>query len=371
MVLSSEQQLFSPAVPRLQSSTTTKMPISRASLNDIPLSYASCSIGCGPKDTLPRRLEAISAAGFTAIELSFPDILDYGLQLTGESISPVDYPKIISVAAEIRKLCDSHRLSVMMLQPFSNLEGWPKGSTDREEAFARATGWMEIMNVVGTDLLQVGATDTPEPAISCDREVIVADLRLLSDLLAKRKYRLAYENWCWSTHAATWKAVWEIVKAVDRPNCGLCLDTFQTAGSEWGDPTTTSGLIEDVSQSDLRKRFDASMQELATTVPAEKIYLLQISDAYKVSPPLENKTLNELRPRGRWSHDYRPMPYDGGYLPIEDVAKAVLKTGFRGWFSMEIFDSGPKGDGKKYDMGPFAKKAMDNMQQFLTNCATE
>ncbi|CAG8934995.1 unnamed protein product [Penicillium salamii] len=340
------------------------MSISRASLQKIPLSYASCSIGCGPKDTLPRRLEAISAAGFTAIELSFPDILDHGLQITGQPISPIDYPKIIPIAEDIRKLCDSHGLSIMMLQPFSNLEGWVKGSMDREQAFARASGWMEIMNVVG-------ATDTPEPKISCEREAIIADLRLLSELLAKRNYRLAYENWCWSTHAASWKAVWEIVKAVDKPNCGLCLDTFQTAGSEWGDPTTKSGLIEDVPQADLRKRFEASMDELAATVPAEKIYLLQISDAYKVSPPLEDKTIDGLRPRGRWSHDYRPMPYDGGYLPIEDVARAVLKTGFRGWFSMEIFDSGLKGDGKKYEMVPFAKQAMDSMQRFLASCATD
>lgn len=132
------------------------MSISRASLQSIPLSYASCSIGCGPQDTLPRRLEAISAAGFTAIELSFPDILDYGLELTGEKIGPIDYPKIIPVAEDIRKICESHGLSIMMLQPFSNFEGWVKGSMDREQAFARALGWMEIMNVVGTDLLQVG-----------------------------------------------------------------------------------------------------------------------------------------------------------------------------------------------------------------------
>jgi sugar phosphate isomerase/epimerase len=190
-------------------------------------------------------------------------------------------------------------------------------------------------------------------------------------MLSKRKFRLAYENWCWSTHAPDWKSVWEIVQAVDRPNCGLCLDTFQTAGSEWGDPTTFSGLMEDVSESELRKRFDASMDELARTVPPDKIYLLQVSDAYKVSPPLENKTVGGLRAKGRWSHDYRPMPYAGGYLPIEDVARAVLRTGFRGWFSMEIFDSGPQGTGKKYDMGSFANKAMKSMQTFLKNCATD
>ena len=129
--------------------------IPHSSLQKIPLSYASCSIGCSPNDTLPRRLQAITEAGFSAIELSFPDILAYGAQITGNPIAPDNYPVIISVAEEIRKVCEENRLKIMMLQPFSNFEGWVKGSVEREEAYARATGWMEIMNVVGTDLLQV------------------------------------------------------------------------------------------------------------------------------------------------------------------------------------------------------------------------
>lgn len=131
------------------------MSIPYSSLQKIPLAYASCSIGCVPSDTLPLRLQAISEAGFTSIELSFPDILDYGEQITGKTIAPDNYPEILPVAADIRKLCEENGLSIMMLQPFSNFEGWVKGSMDREEAFARATGWMEVMNVVGTDLMQV------------------------------------------------------------------------------------------------------------------------------------------------------------------------------------------------------------------------
>ena len=131
------------------------MSIPYSSLQKIPLSYASCSIGCGPNDTLPCRLEAISEAGFSAIELSFPDILDFGTLTTGHQIGPENYTAILPVAVEIRKLCEENGLKIMMLQPFSNFEGWIKGSTDREDAFARATGWMDIMDAVGTDLLQV------------------------------------------------------------------------------------------------------------------------------------------------------------------------------------------------------------------------
>ncbi|KAF4214036.1 hypothetical protein CNMCM8980_003264 [Aspergillus fumigatiaffinis] len=345
--------------------------ITYESLRNIPLSYATCSIGSSNADTLPRKLEAISKAGFTGIELSFPDIIDYGSRTLGHQVASENFAEIISVAGEIRKLCDANNLKVMMLQPFANFEGWPRGSLERQDAFTRVNGWIEIMNVVGTDLLQVGSTDAPAEKITTDRTQIVSDLRELADLLAKRNMRLAYENWCWSTHAPTWKDVWEIVKAVDRPNVGLCLDTFQTAGSEWGDPRTISGRIDDMDLDELNRRFAASMDELAKSIPPEKIYLLQISDAYKPTRPIEDKVINGLRPRGRWSHDFRPMPYDGGYLPIEEVARAVLKTGFRGWFSMEIFDGGNQGKGKKYDMIPYAKNAMESMQKLLKNCSDD
>ena len=179
---------------------------------------------------------------------------------------------------------------------------------------------------------------------------------------------MAYENWCWSTHAPDWKDVWEIVKKVDRPNVGLCLDTFQTAGGEWADPTTQSGLLEgEESREAMKKKFQGSLQSLAATIPPEKIYILQISDAYKPKTPLDSEPdENGLRPRGRWSSCLRPVPFDGGYLPVIDVAKAVLKTGFRGWFSMEVFDGGPDGQDQEWnDMPGYTKKAMKAYEKLL------
>jgi sugar phosphate isomerase/epimerase len=131
------------------------MSITLASVQGIPLAYASCSIGCSPSDNLPRRLEALSKAGFTGIELSFPDILDYAAHLSGQQISSDNFSELVKTAKEIRKLCKANSLTVMMLQPFANFEGWPKGSAERDDAFARARGWIDIMEAVGTDLLQV------------------------------------------------------------------------------------------------------------------------------------------------------------------------------------------------------------------------
>ena len=153
---------------------------------------------------------------------------------------------------------------------------------------------------------------------------------------------------------------------MDRPNVGLCLDTFQTAGSEWADPTTESGLIETEASVDaLKKKFEESLQELSNTIPPEKIYLLQVSDGYKPRTPLSKESDESgLRPKGRWSHDFRPVPFEG-FLPVASVAKAVLMTGFRGWFSYEVFDSGDDGKGKEYELMNFARGAMESHKKLL------
>ncbi|OTA92933.1 hypothetical protein M434DRAFT_396062 [Hypoxylon sp. CO27-5] len=328
----------------------------------IPTCYATCSIGHKESHTLPLKLKAIADAGFDAVELSMPDILAYGKMLNGREPGPKDYDTLVKIGNAIKEQVEEHKLRVLMLQPFANFEGWPKGSDERKDAFERAKGWMRIMEAVGTDMLQVGSSDAP--GISSSIDDLASDLAELADLCAAKGQRIAYENWCWATHAPSWKDVWRIVEKANRPNLGLCLDTFQSGGGEWADPTTKSGLIEGLSRDELETRWRQSLAELSKTIPPEKIYLLQISDAYKMKPPIEAKTNEEgLRPRGQWSHDYRPLPYDGGYLPVQDFLKAVLGTGFRGWLSIEVFDS--KGPEKYSDMLDFSKNAMVSLEMLL------
>lgn len=345
----------------------------------IPLSLASCSIGL-PKHTLHQKLEAISQSGFKGIELSFPDLLSHAQELQSlqklpeGDIKEYDWSTLCQAAEHVRHLCETHGLQVIVLQPFSNFEGWtdPKA---REAVFAKAKGWVQIMKAAGTDMLQVGSTDTPGHKLSSDRKQLAGDLAELADILAQDGFRIAYENWCWATHAPTWKDVWEIVKLVDRKNVGLCLDTFQSAGGEWADPTTASGLVEGVSETALKTSWEESLRELAQSVPGEKIFFLQISDAYRVSPPLaphpEPNDDSGLRPRGRWSHDYRPLPYDGGYMGKQcaEFARAVLETGFRGWFSVEVFDGERD---RKYgdDLLRFAETARDNTLRLVEEAST-
>ncbi|KAI9674412.1 MAG: hypothetical protein M1817_001750 [Caeruleum heppii] len=344
--------------------------VSRGSLKSIPTCYATCSIGTRPNHDLPAKLQAISSAGFNAIELSMPDLLPFASTFLTKDVGPKDFDSLCEASKEVKRLCEELGLKVLVLQPFANFEGWPAGSKKREDAFDRARGWIRIMKAAGTDMLQVGSSDSP--GISSSVDVLSSDLRELADLLAEHNFRLAYENWCWATNAPTWKAMWEVVKAVHRPNVGLCLDTFQTAGSEWADPTTPSGLIEGDINRDTK--FKASLEEFSRTIPPEKIYFLQISDAYKPSTPLaphpEPNDDSGLRPRGRWSAAYRPLPFKEGYLPVVEVTRAVLRTGFRGWLSTEIFDGGRDGKGLDYeDMDVVAKEAMEAHGRLMDECA--
>ena len=121
----------------------------------VPTCYASCSIG-SPTDPLPAKLDAISAAGFDAIELSFPDLLNFAKSHLEKEVGESDYDDLCVAGEEVKELCDAKGLKILVLQPFSNFEGWPDGSSERGDAFGRAEGWIRIMQAVGTDMLQVG-----------------------------------------------------------------------------------------------------------------------------------------------------------------------------------------------------------------------
>lgn len=133
------------------------MALSLSSLQTIPTSYATVSIGCKDEHTLPKKLEAISEAGFQGIELGFPDLLSFASSHLGREVGAYDYDDLCTVAKEVKEQTAAKGLKVMMLQPFANFEGWPEGSEQREDAFRRAEGWIRIMEAVGCDMLQVNS----------------------------------------------------------------------------------------------------------------------------------------------------------------------------------------------------------------------
>ena len=187
-----------------------------SSYADIPLSYASVSIGCKSEHTLPKKIEAIAAAAFQAMELGFPDLLAFAQQSQSPTVKADDYDSLVKAAQEVKSLCEAKGLKILLLQPLPNFEGWPVGSTERQDAWSRVRGYMRIMEAAGTDTVQVGSTDIAEDRL--DRSRIVPDLCELADLMATKNFRVSYENWAWSTHAPDWQDIWVCTTASNSRN---------------------------------------------------------------------------------------------------------------------------------------------------------
>ena len=139
------------------------MSLKADSLKGIPVAFASCSIGCKEEHTLPKRLNAIANAGFQAIELSMPDLLSFASLHLRKEVGPYDYDDLCTAAKVVKAQCDAKSLKILILQPFSNFEGWAEGSKEREDAWTRVNGWIRIMQAAGTDMLQVSPKLCPQP----------------------------------------------------------------------------------------------------------------------------------------------------------------------------------------------------------------
>lgn len=324
-------------------------------LNDIKLCYATPSLGMHESHTLPRKLEAIAQAGFTAIELGMPDLTAYG------QCQEHEFDRLYAAAVKVGELCRSLRLKVLVLQPHSQFEGYD--ATTLKSRLDRAERWFKVMQPLGCDMMQVGSND--DRSISSDLSVSADNLRELSDLAAKYSCRIAYEPWCWGTHVNTWKHCFDVLKLVDRPNFGLCLDTFQIIGREWADPSNEDCLLN---VPDRDERLRKSLHELSQSIKPEQIFFFQISDAYQLHITRDHPDWTDSTPEAReiWSHSYRPLPCDSsrqGFLPVKQCVKAVLDTGFRGWFSYEVFLDEMKDE--KFNMTEFAQLARKSHTQLM------
>ncbi|EGO28752.1 hypothetical protein SERLADRAFT_459519 [Serpula lacrymans var. lacrymans S7.9] len=313
--------------------------------------------------TLPLKLQAIADAGFRLAEIAFPDLEAYAQQenpnykkIGNRGRGDVDV--LCQVARKISSLCEKLGLKVLAVHPFSKFEGY-EDLGKREESFDRATTWFKVLKALNCQMLQVGSTD--DPSASSDLNVISRDLRQLADeaIAQDPPIKIAYELWAWGTHTNTWEGVWEVCKRVDRPNFGLCLDTFQISARTYMLPDPPHTTHEDIFPSPpgvpVPLHLTSSLRRLTEVFsePAarEKIFYFQISDGSgpgRVSSAELTKTAKEkgISPLYAWSNAWRPLPYMedidpgtqyGGFLPVLDVIEAVLRTGWRGPWSYEVF----------------------------------
>ena len=148
----------------------------------------------------------------------------------------------------------------------------------------------------------------------------------------------------WGTHVNTWRGAWEVVSHDPRPNLGLIIDSFNAMAREYADPYSASGLQRGPVQS--AAFLKRHLADLLATVPGEKIYLFQIADAGlpapsspASTPPSLESGIPRLQP---WSRNCRLFPLEterGAFLPVPQYAATVLRTGYSGDLSLEVFNA--------------------------------
>lgn len=296
---------------------------------------ASMSLGRAWVHDLDGKLREAAQAGFEGIEVFYEDV-EYLAKEDGGEATP---EALVHAAGQIRSMCDDLDLIVIGLQPFLFYEGL----IDRKEHAAKIEKlkiWFEIVKALRTDIIQIPSNFQQEGTTG-DVDLIVQDMREVADLGLKEDppIRFAYENLAWGTHVDTWDRLWEVVSRIDRPNFGCCLDTFNIAGRVWADPTSPSGKTPNADED-----LAASLQKLVKTVDLKKVFYIQVVDAEKMDPPLTDDHpfhVDGQPSRMSWSRNARLFLYEedkGGYLPVVEVARVLLKElGFEGWVSMELF----------------------------------
>lgn len=123
----------------------------------------------------------------------------------------------------------------------------------------------------------------------------------LAELAEQEQIRIGYEALAWGTHVNRWHQAWSRVKSVNSPALGIVLDSFHVLAR--GD----------------------TLQRLGE-VPPEKITFVQMADA-----PLMKMDILE------WSRHFRCFPAQG-QLPLVDFACDLTRCGYRGPWSLEIFN---------------------------------
>lgn len=230
--------------------------------------------------TLEEKLQAVAAAGFDAVEIFENDLLTFP-----------------GTAREVSQRVRDLGMQVSLFQPFRDLEGMP--DPQRSRAFERMARKFDVMSELGTDLILLcsNCSALSQP----DRGRMLEDLSTLGDLARSHGMRVGYEALAWGRHINDHRDAWSLVRDVDHPNIGLILDSFHSLA---------------------RKVPCASIGDIRP----EKLFIVQIADA----PLLDMDFLY-------WSRHFRNMPGQGDF-PLPEFADAVARTGYQGYWSLEIFN---------------------------------
>ena len=236
--------------------------------------------------SLPAKLAAVRAAGFTQIMLSAKDL--------------AGHPEGIDAA--VRAVLASG-LRVTGFQVLRDFEGLSGHLHDYKVDVAKSM--LEMAHAVGATILLVCSSTSTHA--SADPDVAARDLRKLAMLALPLGIRIAYEGLSWGRHVNEFTSAWDIVCRADAPNLGLGIDSFHAFA--------TQTALEDLDLLD-----------------PDKIFLVQLADYM----------WNEIRSveeRIDTARHFRVFPGEGVHSEqLAELVRRLDRLGYRGDYSFEVFN---------------------------------
>lgn len=325
------------------------------------LAIASISLGWHASHTLECKMAAVKKAGIAGIEIFDTDL---------NKFAKFHQVSRLEAASRIGLLCRDAEITVVSYASFGSFEGQTSPLASRLESAAE---WCEIAKRIGTNIIQVPSNF--DVNASGNQGLIIEELRALADLGSRHipPISFAYEALAWGKYVADWEESLNIVELVDRPNFGLCLDTYHVLARLWADPTIRSG-VRPGADSALR----ASLQRFKKTCPIDKIFYIQLSDAERAIPPIlpgHPAYKEDEHVTYSWCLYSRIFPLEeehGAYLPMEQILLTWLgESKWTGWVSMEVFHYSMDDKDKKPDVwATRAISSWDKVQALLRRGAS-
>jgi len=256
--------------------------------------------------TLPDKLAAIGAAGFTQVMLSAADV--------------AGYPGGIGKAAEAVRASGLRVTGFQVLRDFEGLAG-----DLHEYKLDIAKAMLEMCSVLDSPVL-LACSSTSSHATG-DPELIARDLRKLALLALPLGIRVAYEALSWGRHVDTVAAAWDLVQRADCPNLGLGLDSYHLLAMEGG-TTQVEGRPWTIP---IETSEDSPLAVIDEIDPA-RLFLVQLSDFL----------WNEIRSREEriaTARHFRVFPGEGVHsAALAEMVVRLDRIGYAGDYSFEVFN---------------------------------
>ena len=228
--------------------------------------------------TLEDKLRAAAAAGFAGVEM-----LEYDLLM-----SPWSPRRLATEAADLG-------LSIEVYQPFHVETVPPERFRAQLHHIDRK---LDVLSDLGARVL-VCCSERTTAGVD-DDELTLDQMHALAERARARGIRLAFEAVPWG-RVQTHEDAWRIVRRIDHPALGLCLDSFHVLSSQ-NDVAAIAGI------------------------PADKIFHVQVADAPRTSMDVRE-----------WSLHHRLFPGQGA-LDIVGFLNRIQAMGYTGPLALEVFN---------------------------------